>query len=136
MGRPNLTVLTNAMERKVTIERNRSTGAETCVRGQIRQFTASTEWWSPWELFTALKVATLLWQWLPTQLAALAARRSTPSRCGSHPLEPPGIHVRMGPTARDAATTSGTSSAPPRWGAIGCPSSAAASGSMASDDSR
>jgi choline dehydrogenase-like flavoprotein len=43
MDRPNLTVLTNALVRRVIIERNRATGVEVFFRGRVRQFIASTE---------------------------------------------------------------------------------------------
>jgi choline dehydrogenase len=43
MDRPNLTVLTNALVRRVIIDLNRATGVEVSFRGQVREFTASTE---------------------------------------------------------------------------------------------
>jgi choline dehydrogenase len=43
MDRPNLTVLTNALVRRVISDRNRATGVEVFFRDQIRQFIASTE---------------------------------------------------------------------------------------------
>jgi choline dehydrogenase-like flavoprotein len=43
MDRPNLTVLTNALVRRVIINDKRATGVEVTFRGQDRQFIASTE---------------------------------------------------------------------------------------------
>lgn len=43
MDRPNLAVLTNALVRRVIIRRNRATGVEVYLRGQIRQFDAVAE---------------------------------------------------------------------------------------------
>ena len=43
MDRPNLTVLTNALVRRVIIDRKRATGVEVSLRGQVRQFIASAE---------------------------------------------------------------------------------------------
>jgi pimeloyl-ACP methyl ester carboxylesterase len=43
MDRPNLTVLTDAFVRRVIIRGKRATGVEVSLRGQVRQFVASTE---------------------------------------------------------------------------------------------
>jgi choline dehydrogenase-like flavoprotein len=43
MDRPNLTVLTNAFVRRVSINRKRATGVEVSFRGKLCQFTASAE---------------------------------------------------------------------------------------------
>jgi choline dehydrogenase len=43
MDRPNLTVLTDALVRRVIIDHNRATGVEVSFRGHSQQFTASTE---------------------------------------------------------------------------------------------
>jgi choline dehydrogenase-like flavoprotein len=43
MDRPNLTVLTNSLVRRVIIDRNRATGVEVCYRGGVRQFLARAE---------------------------------------------------------------------------------------------
>jgi choline dehydrogenase len=43
MDRPNLTVLSDALVRRVIIDRNRATGVEVCHRGQIRLFLARAE---------------------------------------------------------------------------------------------
>jgi choline dehydrogenase-like flavoprotein len=43
MDRPNLTVLANALVRRVTIDDKRATGVEVSFRGQVRQFIAATE---------------------------------------------------------------------------------------------
>ena len=43
MDRPNLTVLSHAYVRRVTVDRNRATGVEASFRGQVRQFIAHTE---------------------------------------------------------------------------------------------
>ena len=43
MDRPNLTVLTDALVRRVIIEGQRASGVEVSHRGQVRRFSASTE---------------------------------------------------------------------------------------------